>query len=43
MSIPDYAREKNVTIATVYNWINSNRIETTEVFGKKLVDISTLK
>lgn len=43
MTIPDYAKEKGITIQTVYNWIKDKRIETVEMYGKVLVDISTLK
>lgn len=43
MTIPDYAKDKGVTTVTVYNWIKEKRIQTVEIFGKKLVDISTFR
>lgn len=43
MTIPDYAKDKGVSTVTVYNWINDKKIETVSLYGKTLVDISTLK
>lgn len=43
MTIPDYAKDKGVSVVTVYAWIKDKKVDTVTLYGKTLVDISTLK
>lgn len=43
LDIKDFARERGVTIQTVYTWIKEKRVTTVEIFGKKVIDRSTFK
>jgi predicted transcriptional regulator len=38
LTLHEYAKEKNVTIQTVYNWIKDKRVET-----KKLMNMTLIK
>lgn len=38
ISIDDFAKEKNVTKQTVYNWIKDKKVVTIELYGKNLID-----
>lgn len=37
VSLSYYAELKGVTLQTVYNWINDNKVKTTKLMGKTLV------
>lgn len=39
-TIANYAREKGVTVQTVYKWIEQNKVESVEVDGVKFIKIS---
>lgn len=41
MTAQDYAKLKGVTRKTVYNWIDTNKIQQVSFLGKNWVDIST--
>jgi len=38
-TIPEYARERGVTVQTVYNWIKDGKLKTKTILGKKLIVI----
>jgi len=39
MSIAEYAKEKGVTIQTVYNWIKEKRITVKKLMDKQLIEV----
>lgn len=41
MTVRDYAKEMNVTIVTVYNWLKCGRIKRVSFLGVDFVDKST--
>ncbi len=36
-TIPEYARERGITVQTVYNQIKDGRLKTKIILGKKLI------
>lgn len=43
MTIGDYAKDKGVTIQTIYNWVKEGRVKTVNLYGKSLIDITTFR
>ena len=39
MALIDYAKTKNVTRQTVYNWIESGKVEAVNLFGRRFIKI----
>ena len=39
LSISDYADYKGVTLATVYNWIKENKVETRKILRTTFVQV----
>ena len=42
-SVLDAAKAIGVSRATIYNWMNAGRIETSRVGGRRLVKIESIK
>ena len=39
LTLHEYAKEKSVTIQTVYNWINEKKVETRKLMNMTLIKL----
>lgn len=39
MTLHEYAKEKSVTLQTVYNWIRDKQVETKKMFNMTLIKL----
>ena len=39
LTIPEYAKEKGVTIQSVYNWISDKKVETRKVMNMTVIKL----
>jgi hypothetical protein len=39
MTLHEYAKEKNVTVQTVYNWIKDKQVETKRLMNMTLIKL----
>jgi len=39
LTIPEYAKDKGVTIQTVYNWIADKKVETKKLMNSTLIKL----